>query len=186
MKSATTLVIIPVALIVLLAIGFVPAAFASTPSAGTSPSNIAPDQTNTLTISNSGVFAVGGVTVTGPDGTVYKSTVCTITTPCTGSSSNSVVLSFGTGVSGWKVTTVGAGCAGYSPALNGGANTHCSGQYTYSIVGVALNNPPIFRVSANFSVPEFGLPAVAVAAIGIVFLMLRSRFASNRSLPSSF
>ncbi|HZW55685.1 MAG TPA: hypothetical protein VFF30_05290 [Nitrososphaerales archaeon] len=175
--------ILPISLILLFAIAFAPAAFGSTPGAGSSPSNIGPDQSSMLTISNNQVFAVGAVTVTGPDGTVYKSTVCTLSTPCTGSSSSNVTLSFGTGVSGWIVTTVGAGCAGYSPALNGGANTHCNGQYEYSVTGLALARPPIFRVSANFSVPEFGVPAIMVAAVGMVLLALRSKLTSKTSIP---
>ncbi|MGH2638347.1 MAG: hypothetical protein ACRDF4_03545, partial [Rhabdochlamydiaceae bacterium] len=118
-----------------------PVVFADSPAAGASPNSISPDQTNTLTVTDNAHFIVTSVKVTGPDGTNYTSTICTLSLKCTGDSSNPVTLTFGNGVplTDWKVTAVGSGCPGYIPTLNGPANTYCGGDYTYSIAGVALS-----------------------------------------------
>ena len=120
----------------LLTAALVPYVFASSGSvtAISSPSNLAPDGINTLTISGNAL--IGSVIVQGPDGTNYTSTAkCTSSNPCL-AIPNPVVLNFGTSVSGWHVTRVGTGCLGYTPVKGGPASTHCGGDYEYTIVGI--------------------------------------------------
>lgn len=175
----------------LLALSFI-LLFASVPlvyasgAVSSSPANIAPDQTNTITI-NPGVPFVVAVAIIGPDGSFYASTSCTVNSPCAGDATHPVVLTFGTGVSGWIITSppsqlvpplssngVGSGCTGYTPSSGGAANTHCSGQYSYVLAGFTYNGQVTFAVgTTSFSVPEFGLPAFMMAAFGLVLITLR-------------
>jgi len=157
--------------------------FADTPFANTSPSNLAPDQATTITIGDTIAFHVTSISVTGPDGTVYTHS-CTIS-ECNGDSSNSVTIDFGSGLSMWKVTVVGSGCAGYTSSMNGPANTHCGGQYSVSASGVALSTTPRFTVDSGFGVPEFGLPVVIIAALGMLLLAFRQFASSRRNLSVS-
>jgi hypothetical protein len=160
----------------------VPAVFADDPAATTTPSSVGTNGVVTITITDNVAFSVTGITVTGPDGTVYTSTVCVGLLPCHGDSSNPVAGNFGTGQPGWVVTTVGSGCAGYpTPALGDPANTACPGMYTVAVAGLALSTSPRFHVSASFGVPEFGFPAIMIAALGMVFIAgLRSRSSGRR------
>ena len=163
--------VLPALIVALFALSFIPAVFADNPSANATPPSISSDSSNVLTVSDNAPFHLLAVTVTGPDGTVYKSTTCTTITTCNGDNSHSVILTFGTGLSGWKVTKIGTGCTGYSPSLNGPANTHCSGMYSYAVNGVALATTPLFHVGATFSAPQFGVSALLVAAIGMMFIV---------------
>lgn len=190
--------LVPLALCVIAALLFstssIPAVAGSSALTVT-PSNLSPDQTNTLTINPGVPFAVA-VAVVGPDGTYYESTLCTVHSPCTGDSSKPIVLDFGTGNSSWVVTSppsslippltsngVGSGCSGYTPTVGGIANTHCSGEYTYVLVGIAYAGSLIFVIkTASFSVPEFGIPAIMIAAIGLVLLRLKSGLFGARKI----
>ena len=174
-----SLLLLVLALSVSLVSAFVYPSFADTPYGNVSPTNLAPDQSTTITIGDTIAFHVTSVSVTGPDGTVYSYSCGLL--ECNGDSSNPVTFNFGTGISGWVITTVapGNGCPGFTPVLGGGANTHCSGEYTVSASGVALSTTPRFSVSTGFSVPEFGLSAVMISAIAFFLLSLRY-LASNR------
>ncbi|MDG6994425.1 MAG: hypothetical protein JRN52_00765 [Nitrososphaerota archaeon] len=176
-------IMIPIALLFLLGT-MLPTAFGDNPSASVYPTNISPDQSVSITISDNSQFSVTSVTLTGPDGTVFASTVCTNLVNCHGSSSSPVILSFGTGGNGWRVTSAGSGCAGYSsPQVGDGANTHCSGSYTISVKGVAISGTPRFTVAAGFSVPEFGMPLFLVTVLGLlVFQTMRVKLSRSRRM----
>ena len=165
---------------------FIPSVFASgSVTATTSPSNLAPDGINSLTVSGNAL--IGSVIVQGPDGTNYTSTAkCTSSNPCL-ATPNPVVLNFGTSVSGWHVTRVGTGCPGYTPVKGGPASTHCGGDYEYHIEGIngtSIHNVTIFKVSTGFTVPEFPASVLVMVSVSLVAVALGRRLIRGRSVVS--
>ncbi len=179
MKSSFTL-FLPLLAAVLIASSFLPLAYALGASATTSPSGMGPDQINTLTVTDPPFsFKIDSLSVTGPDGTVYTYTQCGPLT-CIVGAGGSFTAEFGTGDTDWQVTTVGNGCDGYTPVLGGPGNTHCSGQYNYTVGGISDDLlHPGFNVDPNFTVPEFAMPVAAVVAVALLLINLRSRRLGN-------
>jgi len=149
------------------------AAFANPISVVASPFHINPDGSTNIIYCQGGFgctypIVVSSLKVTAADGTVYTYGAVPFSI-----NSGQVSIPFGTGQSGWSITTAGSGCAGFVPVLGAGANTHCKGDYVFQTNGTENSSP--FGVYSDFTVPQFGLGIAVTAALGLVALAVLKR-----------
>jgi len=141
------------------------------------PQTIQRDQTTHIIYCQGGLGCnypvnVFTLTVTGPDGTIYKYNLAPFTL-----ASGSRDIPFGTGQPDWTITFAGVGCAGFTPLLGGGSNTHCPGDYVIISIGSDGQTQSIFIVLTDFavSVPMFSLGAGIAVSIGFLGVIVMKR-----------
>jgi len=181
MNSKRLMLAVPVILGLMLS---VPAVFATVTPLSVSPSSIPTDGTVTISLCTTATWVVQQVHVTTPDGIVWKHVGPDVQLSPNYICPTTFNLVFGDNSPDWCVASLTPILGNAGPCLDpqpSASQTGVSGAYTVQVIWKSTpRSTEQFHVFDHFEVPEFGLPGVVTAAMGLVTVALLTRYKLRR------